>query len=212
MRDNPISTRAINRKRRGIWLVIIVVMILLYLPINRLTQGGVTLETGSDRSIPLIPPFIIPYLFGSIVFIGLPIWSALRAKAGEFESYAVSILAATIISYIIYLVLPTYVNRPEISAQDVFSRAIAMLYQADKIYNAAPSGHTFYSVLSAIYLSRWKPGLAWVWISGALLVLASTLLTRQHNILDLVAGLGLALGVYYIVRYIRSKWTANFAS
>jgi membrane-associated phospholipid phosphatase len=195
-----------------IWLVIILVMILLYLPINRWTHTGVTLETGIDHSIPLIPPFIIPYLIGSLVFIGLPIWAALRVKAGEFESYALSILAATIISYIIYLVLPTYVNRPEISAQDFFSRSIAMLYQADKIYNAAPSGHTFYSVLSAIYLSRWKPKLAWVWITGALLILASTLLTRQHNILDLISGLGLALGVYFAVRYIRSKWTANFAS
>ena len=112
----------------------------------------------------------------------------------------------------IYLLYPTYVDRPVVTAQDFFSRAVALLYQADKVYNAAPSGHTFYSILSAIYLYRWKPRLTWLWIFMALLTIASTLLTRQHNILDVVAGLALALIVYFAVRYIRQKWTANFAS
>ena len=46
----------------------------------------------------------------------------------------------------------------------------------------------------------------------AMLIVASTLLTRQHNILDLVSGLALALLVYFVVRYVRQKWTSNFAS
>jgi len=212
MRDKPVSKRSINFKRRIMWLLIILVSMLLYIPINRWVHGGVTLALSLDHSIPLSPPFIVPYLLGSLLFVALPVWAAWRVKPGEFESYVLCILSAVIISCIIYIVYPTYVDRPDITAQDFFSRSIALLYQADRVNNAAPSGHTFYSVLSVIYLFRWKPRLAWLWIITAMLIVVSTLLTRQHNILDLVSGLALAILVYFAVRYIRQKWTANFAS
>jgi membrane-associated phospholipid phosphatase len=187
-------------------------MMVLYLPINHLVKGGTTLELAIDRAMPLIAVFIVPYLMGSVLFVVMPIWAAWRVKAGEFESYAICVLTVTIISYIIYLTLPTYVNRPPVTGEDIYSRAIAQLYQIDRVYNAAPSGHTYYSVISAIFLIRWKPAMSWLWILLAGLIIASTLLTGQHNVLDLAAGLVLAMGTYYVVRYIRNRWTCNFAS
>jgi membrane-associated phospholipid phosphatase len=188
-----------------LWLAIILASMALYFPINRLAHGGVQLSLPLDQYIPLYPPSIIPYLLGTLIFVGMPVWSAVNTKPGEFEDYAASVLLATAVSYIVYIVFPTYVNRPEITNKDIFSGAIAILYQTDQAYNAVPSGHAFYSTLSFLYLARWKPGYKLVWLSFWIIILASTLLTRQHNILDLVSGLVLAVVSYAIGGYVRNS-------
>jgi len=199
-------------RRRLLWLIIILIVLALYFPVNRLAHGGVQLSLPIDRLIPLYPPAVIPYLLGDILFIGFPIWAALRVKPREFEAYAVSILLATLVSYFAYLIFPTFVIRPEISSTDVFSKVLVIIYQTDKAYNAAPSGHTFYSVLSCLYLSRWMPNYRPIWIVATLLILASALLTKQHCVLDIISGLALAILAYAFGRFSQTKWDLKFAS
>ena len=175
-------------------------------------QGGVQLSLPIDQNIPLYPPAIVPYLLGSLLFVIFPIWAAIYVKPKEFEAYTVSILAVTVISYLVYLIFPTFVSRPDITSSDVFSRMIDMLYQADRSYNAAPSGHTFYTLLSCLYLSRWRPKLKIVWAVIAALIILSTLFTRQHYILDVVCGLVLAVLAYIAGRFAQKKWNLEFAS
>jgi membrane-associated phospholipid phosphatase len=184
----------------------------LYFPVNRIVQGGASLNSPIASLIPLYPPFILPYLGATLLFVGLPFWAAFHAAPGEFESFALCFLAVTSISYLVYIMYPTYVDRPEVFGQDLFSRAIILLYRADHVHNAAPSGHTFYTVLSAIFLTRWYPRLLWIWYIVTILVLASTLFTRQHNLLDLACGLALAILVYSLVTFLRGKTKFNFAS
>jgi len=199
-------------RRRLLWLIIILIVLGLYFPVNQLAHGGVQLSLPIDKLIPLYPPAIIPYLLGDILFIGFPIWAALRVKPREFEAYAVSILFATLVSYFAYLIFPTFVIRPDISSTDMFSKVLVILYQTDKAYNAAPSGHTFYSVLSCLYLSRWKPNYRPIWIVVTLVILASALLTKQHYVMDIVFGLALAILAYAFGRFSQAKWNLKFAS
>ena len=199
-------------RRRLLWLIIILLVLALYFPVNRLAHGGVQLSLPVDKLIPLYPPAVVPYLLADILFIGFPIWAALRVKPGEFEAYAVSILFATLVSYFSYLIFPTFVVRPEIGSTDVFSKVLVILYQTDRAYNAAPSGHTFYSVLSFLYLCRWKPNYRPIWIVATLLILASALLTKQHYVLDIVSGLALAILAYAVGRFSQTKWNLKFAS
>lgn len=199
-------------RRRLLWLIIILIVLVLYFPVNRLAHGGVQLSLPIDKLIPLYPPAVVPYVLADILFITFPIWAALRAKSGEFEAYAVSILFATLVSYFAYLIFPTFVIRPDISSTHVFSKVLVIIYQTDKAYNAAPSGHTFYSVLSFLYLSRWKPNYRPIWIVATLLILASTLLTKQHYVMDIVFGLVLAILAYAVGRFSQIKWNLEFAS
>jgi membrane-associated phospholipid phosphatase len=178
------------------WLSAVLLSLLLYFPINRFAHGGEALALPIDRSIPVFPPAVVPYLLADVVFVGLPVWAAYRAKPAEFKSYAISLLAATFVSYAIYLAFPTFAARPEITANDVFSRLLKLLYQADKTYNAAPSGHAMYSTLAFVYLARWKPRLWPLWLGGAVLVFAAALLTKQHNVLDVVIGVILGGAAY----------------
>ncbi len=184
-------------RRRIIWLIAILVSVALYFPINRVAHGGIQLLLPVDRQIPLFPPAIVPYLLADAIFIGLPVWAAFKSRRGDFEAYTISILIATWISYIFYLVFPTYVTRPGITSTDVFSKLLSLLFQADTVYNAAPSGHAVYTTLSLLFLWRWKPDYRLLWLALAILVLASTLLTRQHYVLDLAAGIALAVAAYF---------------
>jgi membrane-associated phospholipid phosphatase len=199
-------------RRRMLWLVIIIVVILVYFPINQLMHDGVQLALPIDASIPIFAPAIIPYLFGAAMFVVLPILAALYVKPREFEAYAVSILTATIISYLVYLIFPTFVSRPELTSDDFFTKIIAILYNADRSYNAAPSGHTFYTTLSCLYVCRWLPKYQVVWIIVAAAIILSTLFTRQHYVLDVVGGLVLGLLAYLGGRFALKKWDLKFAS
>ena len=206
------SARPKRRWRRVLWLAIILAAMALYFPINLLAHDGVQLASPLDQAIPLYPVFIIPYLIASVLFVGLPVWAAFSARSGEFEFYTICILLATAISYIIYLAYPTYVARPEVVSQDLFSNAISLLYRTDRAYNAAPSGHAFYCTLSLIFLSRWKPDFRIIWLALWIIILASTLFTRQHNLLDLACGLALAGAAYAAGRYLVQKRDLKFAS
>jgi membrane-associated phospholipid phosphatase len=199
-------------RRRIVWLAIMLALLLIYIPINRLVKGGWALSLPVDEHIPLWAPALIPYLLGSILFVAFPVWAALYAKKYEFEAYVISLLAATIISYIIYLALPTFVIRPEVNSRDFFSRAVAFLYQNDYPHNAAPSGHTFYTVISFLYLRLWQPKVWAISLIIALLIIAATLLTKQHYVLDVVSGLVLGFFAYRIGRDAQKKWRLNFAS
>ena len=182
--------------RRLLWLILVLFALAIYFPINRFARGGVEPSLPIDNLIPLFPPAIVPYLLGNVLLVGLPIWAAKHVKIIEFEAYVISILLATTVAYTTYLVLPTFVTRPEISSEDICSKAIVILYQADQVHNAAPSGHTFYTLLSFLYLRRWHCRFQSVWLVFVSLVLASTLLTRQHYVLDLVSGLAVGIGAY----------------
>jgi len=197
---------------RIFWLAIILTLLLVYIPINRLVNGGWALSLPVDKYIPLWAPALIPYLLGSFLFIAFPVWASLYSEKYEFEAYIISFLAATIISYVIYLALPTFVIRPEVHSQDFFSRAVALLYRNDYPHNAAPSGHTFYTVISFLYLRLWKPKVQGISLAIALLIIVSTLLTRQHYVIDVISGLILGFIAYWIGRYLQKRWHLKFAS
>jgi membrane-associated phospholipid phosphatase len=86
------------------------------------------------------------------------------------------------------------------------------VYQTDRAANTAPSGHTFYSVLSLLYLARWRPNYRLAGIIVTFIILASTLLTKQHYIVDIISGIALAVLAYLTGRYIQQRWNLKFAS
>ncbi|MGD1117922.1 MAG: phosphatase PAP2 family protein [Dehalococcoidales bacterium] len=198
--------------RRVLWLAVMLALLLAYIPINHFISGGHALSLPVDAHIPLFPPAIIPYLFGTLLFIIFPVWAAFCIEKGKFEAYVVSFLAAAVISNIIYLTWPTYVVRPEVTGHDVFSRAITLLYGNDRPYNAAPSGHTFYTLISFLYLWYWKPTIRIIGVVIALLIIASTLFTKQHYVFDVISGLALGVFAFWLGRFLLKKYRMEFAS
>lgn len=70
------------------------------------------------------------------------------------------------------------------------------IYNFDRPYNAFPSTHTSTTVLISLFGQRWYPRFWWGWGAFIMIVLFSTLFTRQHYLPDLVGGALLAWLAY----------------
>ena len=173
---------------------------LLYVPVNRLISGGYNLKTDIDNYIPLLPLFVIPYLFGLIFWIFTILKINLSKDEKLIKEFNLMIILASIISVAIYILIPTFVTRPVVTGTDMFSEILRFIYSNDQVYNAAPSGHTFYTILCFVGLNRLIPGKKYLLGILSVLIIISTVLTKQHNFLDIVIGIVFALGIIFVSR------------
>ncbi len=176
----------------------VVFSMLLYVPVNRLISGGYNLKTDIDNYIPLIPLFVVPYLFGLVFWIFTIIKINLSKEDKLIKEFNLMIILASIVSVAIYIFIPTFVTRPTVTGTDIFSEILRIIYSNDHVYNAAPSGHTFYTILCFVGLNRLIPHRKYLFGILSVLIIISTLLTKQHNFLDIVIGIVFALGVIFI--------------
>jgi membrane-associated phospholipid phosphatase len=158
-------------------------------------------ELPLDRALPLQPAWAIVY--GSLYpfLILLPVF-VVREK--EHIRRAVSAyLMVWIAAYACFLVYPTVAPRPtEVIGQGFPAWGLRFLYAADPPYNCFPSLHVAHSFVSALACYRVHRELGITAALGASLVAVSTLYSKQHYLLDVIAGIFLA-SVAYVV-FLRS--------
>ncbi len=192
-------------KNKILKIIIVISSMLLYIPVNRLISGGYNLRTDIDSYIPLLPLFVIPYLFGLIFWIFTILKINLSKDERLIKEFNLMLIIASIVSVAIYILIPTFVTRPVVTGTDIFSDILRFIYSNDQVYNAAPSGHTFYTILCFVGLNRLVPGKKYLWGILSILIIISTVLTKQHNFLDIVIGIVFALGVIFLsMRVIRN--------
>ena len=164
------------------------------------------LRTPLDTALPVVRPFVIPYVsLDLVVYFTLIFFLLFRTKI--FQSAALAMITAFFVSYLFYFFLQTEVIRPVLTGSDLFTRLIQGVYATDNPYNDFPSLHTSVSTLLTIHwfqLNRRAGFIAAFWTT---LIVASTVLIKQHYVADLVAGLLLAFGVssLYIKLILRRK-------
>lgn len=108
-----------------------------------------------------------------------------------------SILAFSVFAFFIFLLMPVQIFRPSdsILGSGLSSDALRFIYTIDEPYNCFPSLHVLHSWIIAIHFSRQKQ--EWAIIRFSLLLAAagvtfSTVIVRQHYVLDVVSSLVLA--------------------
>ncbi|HEX2462830.1 MAG TPA: phosphatase PAP2 family protein, partial [Vicinamibacterales bacterium] len=116
-------------------------------------------------------------------------------------------LMVWIAAYIVFLVYPTRAPRPEAVAGEGFMVwGLRFLYDADPPYNCFPSLHVAHSFVSALTCYRVHRGVGIAAVVCAALVGLSTLFTKQHYVLDVIAGVLLACVAYVVfLRRYRSE-------
>lgn len=194
----------VSRKRLT-WLVALFVVQWLYFPINRTVTGGVVLSVPWDKFFPLWPIWVVPYLLSLAWWAACFVWAAWKMEEDLYEAFAVGLIAVMLSSYVVYILYPTYVVRPALEGEDPFTRIMRLLYQNDQVNNAFPSGHTYNTVMIALFWSRWRPQWRWLWWAITVIVMLSTLYTRQHNLPDPVGGIvfawaGYRCGLWWVTR------------
>lgn len=156
--------------------------------------------TALDRWVPF-QPSTLPLYLSLWVYVSLA--PGLIADRRELAAYAGAALALGLAGLAIFLVWPTAV--PASGQTWAPDSAFAFLKNTDATGNACPSLHVAFAVFTALELARLLRGLGApraitllnaLWCAG---ILYSTLATRQHVALDLVAGaaLGAITGIMH---------------
>ena len=142
-----------------------------------------------DRLVPLFEPAMWLY-FSFYLFLTLPL--LLARKSRELRDVAFGFAWITVISHLCFAMWPTAIPRL-ISPLQVSSPILRLVLSVDTNRNALPSLHAslaIYCALCSARLLKAKTARAALWL-WTLLILAATLLVKQHVFLDLLAGAAL---------------------
>lgn len=170
----------------------------IYYPLNH-GPAVLNLRTPLDVALPLIPLFVIPYVsLEPLIYFSLIVFLVFRTRI--FQSAALSLIVAMLVSYAVYFFLQTEVVRPAVTGTDLLSRMVRDVYAGDNPYNDFPSLHTSLSTIIAIHWWRTDRRLGIVAAAWTALIVASTVFVKQHYVADVVSGLLLAWGVSWLSR------------
>lgn len=155
-----------------------------------------------DTLIPFCKYAIIPYgmWFPWIPFTLLfVLW---KGKASDFWRLCLPLFLGMSIALVLYLFFPSGLAlRPRfLFGDDIFTRAVQILYKVDPPCNVCPSIHVLNSVTIMLAYFRCDcfslPRRRWMRPAAALLcvaIICSTMLLKQHSVIDVVLGILLAL-------------------
>jgi membrane-associated phospholipid phosphatase len=156
-------------------------------------------ETWLDRIVPFLPGTV--YLYESLWLL-MPVAPWLMETKEELNGYTAGLVLVCLASFLIFLLHPTAFPRPkDLTEVNAFYGWVTRI---DNELNAFPSLHAAFAVFhgaccdgvfSAGPGRRRVRGFFWIW---ALVIIAATLLTKQHVFVDAVAGAGLGLGGYAV--------------
>ena len=170
--------------------------------------------TPLDDFIPFWEIFVIPYYFWFIFLIGIQVYGFFY-DIKTFKNYLYYTILTYSLTVVIYLIYPTCQNlRPtEFARDNIFTDIVKMLYNMDTNTNVCPSLHVIGSF--AVYFSARKSrafsGFWWrlAFLVVTLLICSSTVLLKQHSLLDAIWALVLCAVCYPIV-FCRDKIKEKF--
>jgi membrane-associated phospholipid phosphatase len=155
------------------------------------------IELPLDSQIPVVPVFVFAY-FLYYLWILLPLL-ALRERE-HFYHTVVAFGVLQLAAVLTFILVPTYIDRPVILGDGAAERLLRWLYKTDQCSNLVPSLHVGHTVLVTMLFrsarSRWVPLIT----AGTLLISASTVLIKQHYLIDVPAGLLFALAAFYVTK------------
>lgn len=144
-----------------------------------------------DEKLPLCPEFIVFYILAYFQWL-----VGYICIARESPAHCARILRGEIIAKLICLVcfvaLPTTIVRPVVTGNSIFAHLVRLIYRTDLPINLFPSIHCLESWIcfrGALGMRRVPHWYAPAMLVVTLLVFASTVLIKQHVLVDIPAGI-----------------------
>lgn len=154
------------------------------------------LYTPLDRWIPFRVGWVHIYVSLFALMITPFLWATNRSYYRRlFTAYA----ATLVVAYLIFLVFPTMIDRPDTQGMTGFNVYVyRLMIGVDAATNCFPSLHVGLSVLTALCLLPLHRLLGIAFVLWALGIAASTLFLDQHFVADVLAGAALATTAWYL--------------
>ena len=166
-----------------------------------------------DGAIPFIPVFSMIYVLAYIQWI-----AGFILIARDSRELCCRVISGEIISKLIcmtlFLLVPTTMARAEIVSDGFFDRIVGYIYRLDAADNFFPSIHCLESWVcfrGAMQMKKTGPVYRYLTLLLSLLVFASTVLIKQHAVVDIAGGVLTAeIGQQIAQRTDPNGWKLSF--
>lgn len=159
-------------------------------------ENAVDITSSFDRATPFQPIWILAYI-GSYFFWIFQYTTVAKESPAMACRLAVADAVAKMICLVIFVAYPTTNTRPPLEGSGVGVFLTQLIYWLDTPTNLFPSIHCFVAWMGTRYLFSCKH-LRHKWITctlcfiGTVMVFLSTLLTKQHVLVDVIGGVAVA--------------------
>lgn len=171
-------------------------------------EARVRIHFDWETKIPFAPDAVLVYMSIYPLFVAAPF--VLRQRR-EFLALAITLNMVILAGGLGFLLIPAQLAFPPSNDPGLFPRLFRFADRLNLTYNLVPSLHVALSLacLGAFAGKTGRAGRMLLW-SWAAAVAASTLLTHQHHVVDVVSGavLGWAMSRFVFPRLPRAKLIA----
>lgn len=165
-----------------------------------------------DNLFRFTPIFIIPYVIAYAYWVVGALVMSLDTKR-VFINYVLANVLAYIIGFLIFIFFPTYISRTsegvfDTLGNDFISWLCKFIYNNDGGeygHNLLPSYHCILSTFCYLGVRKNKVftlSFRIYTLVGCILICISTLFVKQHYFVDVILGVGIAIGCYYTVKFL----------
>lgn len=155
----------------------------------------IRIHLDAELLVPLIPAFTLGYMSIYLLFFAAPF--VLRTRRGLTE-LAVNQALAILLAGVFFWLLPARLAFPPPQNLGVWKGLFQFADRLNLDYNLVPSLHVALSVICVeMFAMHATTAVRLVLRGWGLVIAASTILTHQHHLLDVLAGYGLALAVVW---------------
>ena len=158
-------------------------------------QRALTLSSSVDRLIPLVPAWA--YVYGAIYSVAVvPLFIVRDARV--LRRVALGFMAINLLAGLVFLAFPTRMERPEwigLPAGSFTQWSMGLIYALDPPVNCLPSLHVANAFYVGSVARSFDRRVGRFMFALAFLIAFSTLLVKQHYLLDVVSGALLGCGM-----------------
>ncbi|MEM7336222.1 MAG: phosphatase PAP2 family protein [Chloroflexota bacterium] len=156
----------------------------------------------ADEAIPFIPAFAYFYFSSYALSVLAYVW---LFNDADFSKTMIGYLILVLVAFGCYIFFPCKVERREdLAVTSLSTQMIVRFQQLSKPYNSFPSMHCGFSLFSALAIIQFSghpfAPLLLIWF---VLIMLSTLFTKQHHLIDVVAGVLLASVTAFGIQFIK---------
>ncbi|WP_282926337.1 phosphatase PAP2 family protein [Helcococcus kunzii] len=197
------------KNKKVIWILLFTLYSIFTFELFNRPFGNVrNIKIAFDDMIPMIKELIIVYHTFAVMIVLIGVLLLIENEK-EYKKFVIALFASQTIAYIIYINFQTFVPRYDTNllGDDIFSNLVKITYSVDNSYSGAPSLHVAHMILSIFYFSKlqYRRASKIFMISYLSLIALTTVLVKQHVVLDIVAGMVHATIIYFLVEYFSNK-------
>ncbi|MGN0658809.1 MAG: hypothetical protein ACI4LA_04305 [Emergencia sp.] len=172
-------------------IILLAFQALLYFGLQKFEGPAHDVSCSLDEKIPYRPYSIFVYILWFPMIFFFPLCLYYHAR-GLYTIYIISIIADILMSTAVYMIYPSTFERPK-TPDGFIGWVMGIVYRCDyKGKNCMPSMHCsmcFIIIFAAAVSMDCCPPLYAGFLVLSVLIVISTLLTKQHVIIDVVTGL-----------------------